>query len=271
MSTTEAFISGAAADVAPRNDPNNDPRIRWETVRTCVCGGALYDTFVWGWGICRECQTWVNTRRPTTDSLPIVYGEGYWTVTQALALCPPLEQRFHNDLNDRVGTYMGQLLPHLKPGARVAEIGCGNARLLHELKQRGFDVVGTEFLQSVLDRVSKLTDVKLLRGGVDLFEPESFDAVGSIDVLEHTHDPRAFLRQHVRVLKPGGVMLLHTPIHDHASDPYAYRASTLWKIYHLYLFSRALAERLFAEAGLEVLSRDVRVFGWPVYVTRKRG
>jgi SAM-dependent methyltransferase len=240
-------------------------------VRSCPCGGGdLYDAFVWGWGVCRDCGTWVNTRRPTEDSLGVVYGEGYWGVTQEIALCPPLEQRFENDIHDRVNTYLATLLPHLPPGGHVAEIGCGNARLLHELKRRGFDVVGTEMLASTIARVARLTDVKVLRGSVELFEPESLDAVVSIDVLEHVHDPQAFLRQHARVLKRGGVMLLHTPVHEHPSEPYAYRASTLWKLYHLHLFSRTLAERLFDEAGLDVVSSDVRVFGWPLYVLRKR-
>ena len=256
--------------LAPPDDPNNDPRVQYETVRTCPCGGGVYDAHVWGWGVCAACGTWVNTRRPTRESLPVLYGEGYWTVTQALALCPPLEQRFENDTADRIPQYLAAILPHLPPGARVGEVGCGNARLLHELKQRGHDVAGTEYHASVIGRVAKLTDVPILEGGAERFEPGTFDAIISLDVLEHTHDPQEFLRGHVTLLKPGGVMLLHTPVHDHPSEPYAYRASTLWRLYHINLFSRSLIERLFDGAGLDVVSAEPKVFGWPLFVLRRR-
>ena len=38
-----------------------------------------------------------------------------------------------------------------------------------------------------------------------------FDAVVSMDVVEHLHDPRPWLRDALRVLKPGGLLFLTTP------------------------------------------------------------
>jgi len=251
-------------------DPNNDPRVNYETVRNCLCGVALSSGPIWGWDICPACATWVNSRRPTVDSLAAVYGPGYWTTTQEMVNCPPLEARFEADMLDRIPAYLSAIVGHLRPAARVAEIGCGNARLLHELKRRGFDVVGTEFSPEVIARVGKLTDVPIVQGGIERIEPNSVDALISIDVLEHVHDPPAFLKSHVRVLCPGGLMLVHTPVHEKANDPYAYSVGMLWKLYHLYLFGRPLLERLLNEAGLETVSREVVVFGWPVYLLRKR-
>lgn len=251
-------------------DPNNDPRISYETVRECLCGSALSPGPVWGWDICPACGTWVNSRRPTVESLPAVYGPGYWTTTQELAGCPPLETRFESDMLDRIPAYLSAIVPHLRPSARVAEIGCGNARLVHELRARGFDAIGTEFSPDVIARVSKLTSVPILQGGIERLETGSFDALISIDVLEHAHDPAAFLRAHARVIRPGGLLMVHTPVHERPNEPYAYTVGTLWKMYHLYLFSRSLIERLFDEAGFDVVSREVRVFGWPVYLLRKR-
>lgn len=251
-------------------DPNADPRVRYETVVRCLCGAELSPGPIWGWDICPTCGTWVNSRRPTEDSLPAVYGPTYWSRTQELVNCPPLEARFDSDMQDRVPQYLSVLTPNLDAGARIAETGCGNARILHELKKQGFSVVGTEFSPDVIARVRKLTDVPILQGGVDRLETESYDALISIDVLEHVHDPPAFLKAHARVLKAGGLMLVHTPVHEKANEPYAYSVGMLWKLYHLYLFSRALVERLFDGAGFEVVNRDVRVFGWPVYLLRKR-
>lgn len=250
-------------------DPNRDPRVRYESIDACPCGGAALDGPIWGWGICERCGTWVNTRRPSDDSLAAVYGEAYWTITQSMAGCPTLEQRFESDLHDRVGAYLGALLPHLPAKAAVAEIGCGNARLLHELAARGHRAEGAELLPSVIERIGRLTRVPIRRGGAELFGGASLDALISIDVLEHVHDPQAFLLDHARLVRPGGVMLIHTPVHDAPHQPYAYSVGMLWKLYHLYLFSRQLIDRLFAAARLEVVDASTNVFGWPVFILRK--
>lgn len=254
---------------APVIDPNLDPRVTFEQVIHCPCGGAVSDGPIWGWGTCGACGTWVNTRRPTEASLGVVYGEAYWTITQALAGCPTLEQRFESDLHDRVGVYLQALLPHLKPGGRIAEIGCGNARLLHELAERGFAAEGAELLESVISRVRRLTRVSIRRGGAELFEPASLDGLISIDVLEHVHQPLEFLQSHAKLLRPGGVMLVHTPVHSEPHQPYGYSVGMLWKLYHLYLFSRRLIDQLFKHAGLDVVSAEMSVFGWPVFILKK--
>lgn len=45
----------------------------------------------------------------------------------------------------------------------------------------------------------------------ELFEPESFDAVVSFQTIECLDDDRAFLADVVRLLKPGGRLLIDTP------------------------------------------------------------
>jgi SAM-dependent methyltransferase len=255
---------------SPRSDdPNLDPRIVWEQVDRCLCGGSLRPAAVWGWGVCETCGTWGNTHRPAAESLAVVYGHTYWTTTQQMAGVPQLEQRFESDLNDRIGAYLGALLPHVPAGGRVAEVGCGNARLLHELRGRGFDAVGTEFSADVIARVNRLTDAPVRRGGAETLERAAYDAVVSIDVMEHAHDPRAFLREHLRALAPGGVMMIHTPVHESQAQVYGYSVGMLWKLYHLWLFSRPLFDRLVAEAGLVVVDRSTVLFGWPVVVLKR--
>lgn len=261
--------TAAPPPLLPDDDPNLDPRIQWEHVHRCLCGTRLRQCAIWGWGVCESCGTWGNTHRPTEGSLRYVYGQTYWTTTQKMAGVPLLPQRFENDFQDRVGQYLNALLPHVPTGARVAEVGCGNARLLHELKGRGFDVVGTEFSAEVIAQVAHLTDVPIVQGTVDALPAETYDAVISIDVMEHAHDPRAFLREHLRVLKPGGVMMIHTPVHESQAQVYGYSVGMMWKLYHLWLFSRVLFERLIEEAGLTIVDRSTVVFGWPVVIARK--
>lgn len=251
------------------SDPNNDSGLQFETVEQCLCGTTLAEGPIWGWGVCPGCGTWVNTRRPTRGVQGVVYGEVYWTKTQEMVSCPPLEQRFKSDMNDRIPAYLRALESWLPAGSRVAEVGCGNARLLHELQGRGHHVTGTEYSQPVIDRVGRLTNVPIRRGGAEQLERGAYDGVVSIDVLEHVHDPAGHLRELAGLLKPSGVLLLHTPVISGPNEPYQYSVGMLWKLYHLYLFSRPLIERIFREAGLAIAAEGPLVFGWPVFVLRK--
>ena len=154
MSNDTPSVSTGAFEFPPADDPNADPRIVYEPVETCLCGTRVHPGPVWGWAVCPACYTWVNTRRPTEASLPVVYGPTYWGTTQKMVSCPPLEQRFESDALDRVPLYLGALAPHLRRGARIAEVGCGNGRLVHELSAamggttdvRALDGQGTRFV-----------------------------------------------------------------------------------------------------------------------------
>jgi SAM-dependent methyltransferase len=251
-------------------DPNNDPAVTYESVTTCLCGGRLDSGPVWHWDICSQCGTWVNTRRPTAGSVAAVYGPVYWTATQTIAGAPTLEQRFNRDMHDRIPQYLGALRPHLRPASRIGEFGCGNARILHELAAEGHDMVGAEMDPSVVERVRRLTDrVDIGHTMPADHEDGSFDALLSIDVLEHVHEPQAYLAEHARLLRPDGVLLLHTPVHDRPEAPYRYSVGMLWKLYHLFLFSRSLLDRMVAEAGLTCVDDTTVLFGWPVLILRR--
>jgi 2-polyprenyl-3-methyl-5-hydroxy-6-metoxy-1,4-benzoquinol methylase len=157
----------------------------------------------------------------------------------------------------------------VRQGARICEIGSGNSRMLHELAALGYDVVGTEMNPAIIERVRRLTCVPVLCGGTELFRDSEFDAVLSLDVLEHFHDPLEALREYARILKPSGVLLLHTTVHEKPEDPFRYPVAMIWKSYHLYLFSRSTLWQLISRACFEVLRAERQVFGWPVLLLRK--
>ena len=56
-----------------------------------------------------------------------------------------------------------------------------------------------------------LADLEVRPDGTLPVEDGSFDAVLSSEVLEHVEDPRTYLAESFRVLRPGGRMLLSTP------------------------------------------------------------
>lgn len=61
------------------------------------------------------------------------------------------------------------------------------------------------------------------------FKDDSFDAIMSLDVLEHVTDPFAAARELARVLKPGGILFINLPFlqHEHGYPHHYFNASRM--------------------------------------------
>ncbi len=154
----------------------------------------------------------------------------------------------------------------VKHGAkRVLDVGCASGALVHSVKRRGLDAVGID-----LDKDS----IKFGKGlGLDLrygvlenmkFKNGKFDAVNLGDIVEHVKDPEGFLRECLRVLRKGGVLVISTP-NTNSLFPkmtrWAYeKVGLMWSHptppYHLFDFSDENLERVLERNGVEVLGID---------------
>jgi SAM-dependent methyltransferase len=116
----------------------------------------------------------------------------------------------------------------LPPNARILDAGCGSGRTLEELVHYG-QVSGLELnpdaAQVARDRgcgevhVGRLEELP--------WEADSFDLITCLDVIEHTPDDRATLRELRRVSRPDGWLLVTVPAyqalwsyHDEANHHY---------------------------------------------------
>src|SRR5579862_7927285 len=88
--------------------------------------------------------------------------------------------------------------PHLKPGARVLDVGCGFGQLGRALMDALSDTVQVEGAERVA-RGSELIPVTAFDGFRMPWPDHTFDAVIVADVLHHDHDPERLLRECVRV------------------------------------------------------------------------
>jgi SAM-dependent methyltransferase len=105
-----------------------------------------------------------------------------------------------------------RLVSHLRPGARILEVGAGTGQQTKMLWERGFDVTAIEMVNSnyVDNRVVPITDYD---GRNFPFGDASFDIVFSSNVLEHVPDLTQMHAETARVLRPGGYALHIMPTH----------------------------------------------------------
>jgi SAM-dependent methyltransferase len=154
------------------------------------------------------------------------------------------------------------LLPVLRPGLHLLDVGCGPGTITVDLAGRVAPgrVVGIDASAAVVDEARTHADAAGVTGpGLEfavgdvyaLDHPDaSFDVVHAHQVLQHLTDPVAALREMRRVLKPGGTLAVRDS--DYAgfvwapADP---RLDRWMAIYHA-VTARNRAE---ADAGRHLL------------------
>jgi ubiquinone/menaquinone biosynthesis C-methylase UbiE len=110
----------------------------------------------------------------------------------------------------------GYLLPHLRPGQRLLDVGCGPGTITMDLA--ALVAPGRLTAVEVTDDALALARAEAASRGVDGvefvvtdvhaldFADDTFDVVHAHQVLQHVADPVQALREMRRVCKPGGVV-----------------------------------------------------------------
>ncbi len=111
----------------------------------------------------------------------------------------------------------------LKPGMRVLDAGCGSGRHLCEsFRTAGVDVAGVDLkcedlcqARAYLNLMAGESSGRWVVARADVtklpFADRCFDIVICSEVLEHIGDNRAAIQELVRVLKPGGDLVVTVP------------------------------------------------------------
>lgn len=180
-------------------------------LQTCpVCGShntrALFFHPTWCIRVCDHCHNgWTD---PCPGKIPYDEEDFHDSVLsakqpdQAMAHLPP---EWQSSLKQQVALFQR----HVKPGAAVLEVGCGEGMLMTLLQDAGYRVWGVEPSRSACKRL-KTKGMTVFEGFFPQALPDDappFDGVIMSHVLEHIADPDAIFA-HVARLAPGGHFML---------------------------------------------------------------
>jgi len=94
---------------------------------------------------------------------------------------------------------------------RLVDVGCGAGDLLRALGKRAHRYIGVDLVQYEDFPINAAEFVAAdLNSGIPL-EDCSADVVVAIETIEHLENPRAFMRDLMRLARPGGLVLVTTP------------------------------------------------------------
>jgi 2-polyprenyl-3-methyl-5-hydroxy-6-metoxy-1,4-benzoquinol methylase len=163
------------------------------------------------------------------------------------------------------------LMAHVRPGARVLDVGCGEALFTAELARAGADVVGIDVAEEPLRRARARhpgLDLRLVDDEASWPLPDAaFDMVWAGEVIEHVAATASWLSQVRRVLRSGGALLLSTPAHGRLTMLGLALSGRAFECHfqpcgeHLRFYSRGSLTRLLDEFGFDEI--EVRPSGGP--------
>lgn len=146
----------------------------------------------------------------------------------------------------------------------LLDLGCGNGSVSNEFASADYAVTGMDHSTSGI-RIARenYPAAQFLQHNLENPLPPNlhgqFDAVVSLEVIEHLFFPRILLHRAAEALKPGGLLILSTPYHGYFKN-LALALFNQWDSHchplrdygHIKFFSRATLEQILAEEKFQV-------------------
>lgn len=145
-----------------------------------------------------------------------------------------------------------RLLQSLYQNGSLLDIGCATGDFLLYMQYKGWSVTGIEPDENARLKATTRGLNVFDENFLDQLDAGSFDIITLWHVLEHVSELQERMRQIMRLLKPGGRLVIAVP-NSHSFDALHYKEN--WAGYdvprHLYHFTRTTMKMLIQNSGLE--------------------
>lgn len=145
------------------------------------------------------------------------------------------------------------------PSGKLLDVGCGGGRFMSRMRRLGWEVEGIDFDEKATSKITRRYGMKTYTG--DLLSCKlpsaSYDAITMSHAIEHLFDPKKSLKECMRLLRPGGKLVVTTPNVESAA---AMLFGKFWRGWepprHLHLFSVNALKNILLKSGFEI--REIR-------------
>lgn len=157
---------------------------------------------------CGHCGLVFIDKIPGDDNLKEYYQDKFYDKRKAERFIKPFEVGMRFLRRWRVWSIQG----FCSGSGKVVDVGFSRGTTLQMLKDRGWEVLGTQISRNAYDNAK--------RSGLNVFLGElagaglvskSVDLVTFWHVLEHLRDPAFYLKETARILKDGGKLIVEVP------------------------------------------------------------
>lgn len=147
----------------------------------------------------------------------------------------------------------------------IFDLGCGNGAMAELLRRHGYEVVGVDPSTSGIREANRAyPNLQFFVGSAydDLAARfGKFQAVLSLEVVEHVYYPRKFAATLFSLVRPGGLAIVSTPYHGYLknvglalSGKLDSHFTALWNEGHIKFWSIPTLKQLLMEAGFNGIS-----------------
>lgn len=205
---------------------------------------------------CDDCGLMMLNPQPSDEDLAGIYSADYFLLGHDEAA----EGHVSEVKQATADHYLNSLIKYRgEATGRLLEIGCGHGNLLVRARAHGFDVTGVEYSPHACEKARQRLNGsgRVICGeiGALAHEMSSYDVCVFTDVIEHVRDPRRFLNQVHRLLKPGGVIFVVAPSLDSWSARVLRERWMEFKPEHLFYFNPATLQTLLFYSGFRDMVR----------------
>ena len=156
---------------------------------------------------CAACTFVFVSRVPTAEELDAHYTATYQENEQGYEWLSPVTSA-------RFDEWLEMMAPYQGTTSRILDVGCGVGHFLVHAQAKGWEAHGTEYPDHAV-AICMRHGINMHAGPLqpENYDPESFDVVTSLGVIEHINDPVNEVRKFHAVLRPGGLLwicLLYT-------------------------------------------------------------